>query len=60
MCNPYSQVTFSVDLLVACACDVGGTASGQTCDKATGVCHCRPHVIGKFCNRYSAYSYSYS
>jgi len=34
-----------------CDCDVGGTKSGQTCDKVTGVCHCQSHVIGRTCNR---------
>ncbi|KAL9987042.1 hypothetical protein ACROYT_G001277 [Oculina patagonica] len=35
----------------SCDCDVGGSSNGQTCDKVTGVCHCRPNVIGKTCNR---------
>lgn len=52
MCILETTLNFPILILVACNCDVGGTANGAICDKTTGVCHCRPHVTGTSCNRY--------
>ncbi|XP_061662817.1 laminin subunit alpha-5 isoform X5 [Syngnathoides biaculeatus] len=33
----------------SCQCDIGGS-EGQTCDKQSGLCRCRPNVHGPKCN----------
>ena len=39
-----------MSMILACACDADGSED-QLCDKESGQCTCRPHVVGLKCKK---------
>ncbi|KAM6979899.1 usherin [Aplochiton taeniatus] len=48
----YHLAAWSVQGCEPCNCSAMGTARGDlTCHQDTGQCHCKPHVVGRTCDR---------
>ena len=46
----YNKTSGNPNGCVACQCETGAPVN-STCDKATGQCHCLPHISGKNCDQ---------